>query len=136
PRWMKTRSPRPRARPPPASTRRTTSTGRPGTAAISLVCCRPAPSGRRPPMPDAMAAAERTRPETAPAGRWIGVPVRRTEDPYLLTGRGSFVGDLEPAGTLHLALVRSYLASAAIEAVDAEAALSHPGVAAVITAAD
>src|SRR5215472_19147718 len=70
-------------------------------------------------------AAGLAEPQTAPAGRWIGVPVRRTEDPYLLTGRGSFVGDHEPPGTLHLALVRSYLASAAIEAVDAGAALSH-----------
>jgi aerobic carbon-monoxide dehydrogenase large subunit len=84
----------------------------------------------------AQTAAGPAAPETAPAGRWIGVPVRRTEDPYLLTGRGSFVGDHEPPGTLHLALVRSYAASAAIDAIDTSAALSHPGVAAVITAAD
>jgi carbon-monoxide dehydrogenase large subunit len=82
-----------------------------------------------------LAVAERAGPETAPAGRWVGVPVRRTEDPYLLTGRGSFVGDYEPPGTLHLALVRSYAAAARIESIDAAAALSHPGVAAVITAA-
>jgi aerobic carbon-monoxide dehydrogenase large subunit len=75
-------------------------------------------------------------PGTAPAGRWIGQPVRRVEDRYLLTGRGRFVGDLEPSGTLHLALVRSYVASATIDAIDASAALSLPGVAAVITAAD
>ena len=77
-----------------------------------------------------------TPPGTAPAGRWIGQPVRRVEDRYLLTGRGRFVGDLEPPGTLHLALVRSYVASAAIEAIDASAALSLPGVAVVITAAE
>jgi len=77
-----------------------------------------------------------TPPGTAPAGRWIGQPVRRVEDRYLLTGRGRFVGDLEPPGTLHLALVRSYVASAAIEAIDASAAVSLPGVAAVITAAE
>ena len=59
-----------------------------------------------------------TPPGTAPAGRWIGQPVRRVEDRYLLTGRGRFVGDLEPPGTLHLALVRSYVASATIEAID------------------
>ncbi len=93
--------------------------------------------------PDGLVGAARagtatagTTPGPAPAGRWIGVPVRRTEDPYLLTGRGSFVGDLEPAGTQHLALVRSYVASAAIEAIDTGAALSHPGVTAVLTAAD
>ena len=84
----------------------------------------------------ARTAAGLAEPQTAPAGRWIGVPVRRTEDPYLLTGRGSFVGDHEPPGTLHLALVRSYTAAAAIDAIDTSAALSHPGVAAVITAAD
>src|SRR5215467_4352115 len=103
---MRPRSPRPRGRPPPESTRRATSTGRPSTAATSLVCCRPGPSGRRPPMPDALAAAERARPETAPAGRWIGVPVRRTEDAYLLTGRGSFVGDLGGVAPLRGILTR------------------------------
>src|SRR5258708_31084721 len=73
---------------------------------------------------------------TAPAGRWIGQSVRRAEDSYLLTGRGRFVGDVEPPGTLHLALVRSYVAAATIEAIDASAARSLPGVAAVITAAE
>src|SRR5579859_2195960 len=75
-------------------------------------------------------------PETGPAGRWIGTPVRRAEDRYLLTGRGSFVADQEARGTLHLVLVRSYTASATIESVDVSAALRQPGVAAVITAAD
>ena len=74
--------------------------------------------------------------ETGPAGRWIGASVRRVEDRYLLTGRGRFVGDQEPLGTLHLVLVRSYAASATIESIDAAPALSHPGVVAVITAAD
>ncbi len=74
--------------------------------------------------------------ETAPAGRWIGVPFRRAEDRYLLAGRGSFVGDYQPPGTLHMVLVRSYAAAAEIEAIDTSAALSQPGVAAVITAAD
>ena len=93
------------------------------------------PGTALPPGPGMAQTAGPAATETAPAGRWIGVPIRRTEDLYLLTGRGSFVGDLEPPGTLHLALVRSYVASAAIEAVSAGAALSHPGVAAVITAA-
>ena len=54
----------------------------------------------------------------------------------MLTGRGSFVGDHQAPGTLHLVLVRSYVASATINAIDASAALRQPGVAAVITAAD
>src|SRR5215470_7218395 len=73
---------------------------------------------------------------TPTAGGWIGRSLRRAEDRYLLTGRGSFVGDHQAPGTLHLVLVRSHVASATIEAIDAGAALSHPGVAAVITAAD
>lgn len=75
-------------------------------------------------------------PDAAPAGRWIGQRVPRTEDGYLLTGRGSFVGDDEPPGTLHLCLVRSEVAAATIEAIDTSAALGTPGVVAVITAAD
>jgi aerobic carbon-monoxide dehydrogenase large subunit len=80
-------------------------------------------------------AAASAAPDT-PARRWIGRPLRRTEDRYLLTGRGSFVGDDETPGTLHLVLVRSYVAAGTIEALDTSAALSLPGVATVITAAD
>src|SRR5580692_5171152 len=75
-------------------------------------------------------------PEVPAAGGWIGRSLRRVEDRYLLTGRGSFVGDHQVPGTLHLVLVRSYVASATINAIDASAALRQPGVAAVITAAD
>ena len=53
-------------------------------------------------------------PQVPAAGGWIGRSLRRAEDRYLLTGRGSFVGDHEPRGTLHLVLVRSYVASATI----------------------
>src|SRR5215472_364537 len=140
-------------RPQPGPTRPATSTGPRSTGVTSSRCSRLAPSGRRPRMPDsagAPAAAAAGAPgaaapqavsghavtETAPAGRWIGVPLRRAEDRYLLTGRGSFVGDHETPGTLHLALVRSDVAAATIEGIDASAALSQPGVAAVITAAD
>jgi aerobic carbon-monoxide dehydrogenase large subunit len=89
-----------------------------------------AAAGAAPGMPVVAAAAA-----SAAAG-WIGRSLRRTEDRYLLTGRGSFVGDHQAPGTLHLVLVRSHVASATIEAIDASAALRQPGVAAVITAAD
>src|SRR5215471_18777408 len=95
---------------------------------------RDAPSG-----PAAAASAEApagAAPEVPAAGGWIGRSLRRAEDRYLLTGRGSFVGDHEAPGTLHLVVVRSYVASATIEAIDASAALRQPGVAAVVTAAD
>jgi aerobic carbon-monoxide dehydrogenase large subunit len=92
-------------------------------------------------MPDAAAAtaADATLGQAAAgetAFRWVGRRVPRMEDQYLLTGRGSFVADDEPPGTLHLAIVRSDAASATIEGIDASAARQLPGVSAVITAAD
>ena len=95
---------------------------------------RDAPSGPAAAAP-AKAHAGAT-PEVPAAGGWIGRSLRRVEDRYLLTGRGSFVGDHQAPGTLHLVLVRSIVASATINALDASAALRQPGVAAVITAAD
>jgi len=61
---------------------------------------------------------------------------RRIEDARLLTGRGRFVADLTPPGGLHGVFVRADRASARLVALDATAALSVPGVAAVITAQD
>jgi aerobic carbon-monoxide dehydrogenase large subunit len=37
----------------------------------------------------------------------FGARVTRVEDSPLVTGRGTFVHDIEPVGTLHLAVVRS-----------------------------
>ncbi len=68
--------------------------------------------------------------------KWFGASVKRTEDPALLTGRGTFVDDLHPPGLLHGAFVRSPLAHARLGAIDASAALAMPGVHAVITFAD
>ena len=70
------------------------------------------------------------------AGLWVGQSMPRVEDGYLLTGRGSFTADYEPPGTLHLAIVRSEVASATIEDIDVSPALGVPGVRAVITAAE
>jgi aerobic carbon-monoxide dehydrogenase large subunit len=66
----------------------------------------------------------------------IGQPLTRREDPPLLTGRGEYVDDFAPAGTLHAFVVRSPLAHARITGVDVTAARAAPGVAAVFTAAD
>jgi carbon-monoxide dehydrogenase large subunit len=60
----------------------------------------------------------------------------RVEDARLLTGRGRFVADLIPLGALHGVFVRSDRAPARLVALDATAALSVPGVVAVITAQD
>jgi carbon-monoxide dehydrogenase large subunit len=66
----------------------------------------------------------------------IGQPVTRREDPALLTGRGRYVDDVAPPGTLHAFVVRSLVAHARIVSVDVTAALEAPGVVAAFTAAD
>lgn len=50
-------------------------------------------------------------------GRLVGARVPRVEDARLTTGRGRYLDDLTPAGTLHLRLVRSQFANAAIARV-------------------
>ena len=66
----------------------------------------------------------------------VGARVLRKEDPRLLTGRGTFVDDLQPAGCLHAAFVMSTSAHAELVSIDARAALAMPGVVGVWTAAD
>ena len=66
----------------------------------------------------------------------VGAPVRRREDPRLLTGRGRYVGDVEPSRLLHVAFVRSAHAHARLRAVDTAAAAAHPGIVAVVTGRD
>ena len=48
----------------------------------------------------------------------FGARVARVEDSQLVTGRGTFVDDIEPEGTLHLALVRSPVAHGEITGID------------------
>jgi carbon-monoxide dehydrogenase large subunit len=66
----------------------------------------------------------------------IGQPVTRREDPPLLTGRGRYVDDTEPDGTLHAFVVRSPLAHARLTGIDVTEARAAPGVVAVYTAQD
>lgn len=72
--------------------------------------------------------------DTTPTFRWIGARVPRVEDPALLAGAGRYVGDLARPGLLHVAMVRSPVASARILRVDPAPALELPGVVAVHTA--
>ncbi len=58
-------------------------------------------------------------------------PVR--EDRRFVTGRGRYVADIAPPGTLHAGLVTSPHAHARIVSVDAADALELPGVACVLT---
>jgi carbon-monoxide dehydrogenase large subunit len=66
----------------------------------------------------------------------FGRAVRRVEDPRLITGSGIYVDDLRPAGLVHAAFFRSYLAHAEVRRLDVTRARQAPGVLAVWTAAD
>src|SRR5690242_4956264 len=72
----------------------------------------------------------------ATSGSILGHPVRRKEDPGILTGRTRYFDDLPVDGLLHLAFVRSTIAHARIENVDTADATNMPGVVAVYTADD
>src|SRR6202011_372124 len=71
-----------------------------------------------------------------PPSRVLGRSVPRLEDRPLLTGHGQFVGDIAFPRQLHMRVVRSPYAHAALRAVDIAAALTVPGVVAVWTGAD
>lgn len=70
------------------------------------------------------------------ATRYFGQPIKRNEDPRLLTGHATFTDDVRLPETLHVAFLRSPYAHARIRSVDTTAARAMPGVAAVYTAAD
>lgn len=64
----------------------------------------------------------------------IGARVKRTEDPRLLTGRGTFTDDKAVAGLLHIAFRRSDYPHARIVATELAAAAAMPGVVGVFDA--
>src|SRR5438093_3077058 len=66
----------------------------------------------------------------------LGTRMLRKEDAELLTGEARFVDDLNVAGALHLALVRSPHAHARIRSIAPAAAKAMPGVVAVYTGAE
>src|SRR5260370_26034029 len=81
------------------------------------------------------------RAQTAAEGYMsiLGTRVIRTEDPRLLTVGGVYVDDLrtpELNGAARLTFVRSPVAHARITGIDTSAALSEPGVVAVLTVQD
>ena len=70
-------------------------------------------------------------------GAYVGRSLTRVEDADLLCGRGRFGDDLPVrTATLHAAILRSPHAHAELLSVDIEAALSVPGVAAIVTGDD
>lgn len=66
----------------------------------------------------------------------IGTRVMRTEDPDLVTGRGTFVDNLALPGAAHVVYVRSSIAHGRILSIDADEARTMPGVVGVFTADD
>src|SRR5436309_3158548 len=66
----------------------------------------------------------------------VGAPLKRPDDPRLLTGRGRYVDDITLPRMVHVAFVRSPHAHAAVERVDVEASRRSPGVVAILTGAD
>ena len=70
------------------------------------------------------------------ATRVLSQPLRRREDPRLLTGAGRFVDDVRPPNLLYLGVVRSPHAHAKILRIDKAEALALPGVLEVIVPGD
>jgi carbon-monoxide dehydrogenase large subunit len=66
----------------------------------------------------------------------IGERVLRTEDPDLLTGKGTFIDNLALPGAAHVVYVRSTVAHARIVSIDVDEARTMPGVLGVHTFAD
>jgi aerobic carbon-monoxide dehydrogenase large subunit len=67
---------------------------------------------------------------------YTGKSVKRLEDPELLRGAATFVGDIRRPGMLHAVVVRSPHAHARILSIDTAEARQQPSVVTVLTAAD
>jgi aerobic carbon-monoxide dehydrogenase large subunit len=74
--------------------------------------------------------------EERTAGLEVGSSRRRKEDARLITGRTRWTDNIALPGLLHLAMVRSPYARAAITSIETSAAKSSPGVIAVVIGAD
>jgi aerobic carbon-monoxide dehydrogenase large subunit len=70
------------------------------------------------------------------AQRYIGSPIKRSEDTRILTGSGCYVDDVALPGMLHAAFVRSPIAHGGILSVDTSAARESAGVVAVYSGED
>ncbi len=66
----------------------------------------------------------------------LGSPIKRREDPRLITGQATYVDDIKLVGMLHMAVLRSPYGHARIKSINTDAARKHPGVVAVYTAED
>src|SRR5438270_5178946 len=66
----------------------------------------------------------------------VGSPIKRREDPRLITGQATYVDDIKIPGMLHMVVLRSPYGHARINSINTDAARKHPGVVAVYTAED
>src|SRR5262245_53365339 len=66
----------------------------------------------------------------------LGLPIKRGEDPRLVSGSGAYLEDIVLPGLLHLAFARSPHAHARIGRIDVSAAGGLPGVVAIASAGD
>src|SRR6266700_4008236 len=66
----------------------------------------------------------------------LGSPIKRREDPRLITGQATYVDDIKIPGMLYMAVLRSPYGHARITSINTDAARQYPGVKAVYTAAD
>jgi aerobic carbon-monoxide dehydrogenase large subunit len=84
----------------------------------------------------AMSSDRRAHPSDVLRPKNVGAPIKRTEDPRLLTGNGEYTADRKPDRPLHLTFLRSGQPHAKIARIDTGAAKQAPGVVAVFTADD
>jgi carbon-monoxide dehydrogenase large subunit len=73
---------------------------------------------------------------TAPVKKFVGMPLKRKEDPRLIQGLAHYADDIALPGMLHAAFVRSPYAHARVRSIDTSKAKALPGVVAVLTSAD
>jgi carbon-monoxide dehydrogenase large subunit len=66
-------------------------------------------------------------------GSILGNPVRRVEDPRILSGEAKYFDDLAPQGCAHIVYIRSTVAHATVTSIDTSEATGMPGVLAVYT---
>ncbi len=66
----------------------------------------------------------------------VGQPVRRSEDPKLVRGEGSYTDDVSRPGQAYAVMVRSREPHGVIRSIDTAAAKAMPGVLAIYTASD
>ncbi len=68
--------------------------------------------------------------------KFVGMPIKRREDPRLISGTATYVDDLQLPGMTYMAVLRSPYAHARILSIDAQAARNDPRVLAVLTGDD